>query len=177
MPSQTADGGGTTTQATSAFTCWDGKGVGSADQCKPIHGQRGFYWIFPGMKHQNCRPRTADNTPGRLELMECYVHDRRVRIHLSLWDRADSGVSHYTSEENLGAPAVNVDANGAATVYGWNGTAYDPDYQYKAVILWASHAYSAAVYAVSSAELLSVLQNSNLLTPVPDDRYYGTPAG
>ena len=156
-----------------AFTCWDGAEVGSADQCKPPHGTRAFYWIFPGMNGQNCRPRTADNTPGRAELLECFLNDRRVKIHLSLWVSADAGISHYTSQQGLGQPQVNTDANGVPTRYAWNGVAQ----RYQGVFLWPTHAYSAAVYAASNAELASVLQHPTLLKPVPDDQYLGHPSG
>jgi hypothetical protein len=165
------------TQTASAFTCWDGAEVGSSDQCKPPHGTRAIYWIFPGMAGQNCRPRTADNTPGRAELVECYLDDRRVRIHLSLWDRADAAISHYTIQEALGQPQVTTDANGIPTLYGWNGAAQDPGYPYKGVLLWPTHAYSAAVYVANNAELASVLADPTLLKPVPDDQYLGTPSG
>jgi protein kinase-like protein len=163
--------GGTPTPI--AFTCWDGSEVGSADQCKPLRGTRAFYWIFPGMDGQNCRPRTADNTPGRAELLECFLNDRRVKIHLSLWDSADAGISHYTIQEGLGQPQANTDANGVPTRYAWNGVAY----RYQGVFLWPTHAYSAAVYAASNAELASVLQHPTLLKPVPDDQYFGRPSG
>ncbi len=167
--------GGTPTP--SVFTCWDGAVVSSADQCKPPHGTRGIDWVFPGMAGQNCRPKAADNTPGRVELMECYLDDRRVKIHLSLWDGADAGISHYTGQENLGQPQVNTDANGVPTLYGWKGVAQDPAYPYEGVLLWSTHAYSAAVYVASDAELVSVLDHPTLLKPVPDDHYFGTPAG
>ena len=134
-----------------AFTCWDGAEVGSADQCKPPHGTRAFYWIFPRIDGQNCRPRTADNTPGRAELLECFLNDRRVKIHLSLWDSADAGISHYTIQEGLGQPQANTDANGVPILYAWNGVAQDPAYAYQGVFLWPTHAYSAAVYAASNA--------------------------
>jgi hypothetical protein len=165
------------TQTPSVFTCWDGAVVSSADQCRPPHGTRGIYWVFPGMDGQNCRPRTADNTPGRVELLECYLNDRRVKIHLSLWDGADAGISHYTDQESLGQPQVNTDANGVPILYGWQGVAQDPAYPYQGVLLWSTHAYSAAVYVASNAELASVLEHPTLLKPVPDDRYFGTPAG
>jgi hypothetical protein len=160
-----------------AFTCWDGAEVGSADQCKPPHGTRAFYWVFPGMAGQNCRPRTADNTPGRAELMECFLNDRRIKIHLSLWVSADAAISHYAIQEGLGQPQASTDANGVPIMYAWNGVAQDPAYRHLGVYLWSTHAYSAAVYAASNKELASVLQHPTLLKPVPDDRYFGRPSG
>ncbi len=160
-----------------AFACWDGAAVSSVDQCQPPHGSRAFFWIFPGMDGQNCRPRTADGTPGRAELMECFLNDRRIVIHLSLWDSANAGISHYTIQEGLGQPQANTDASGVPTLYAWNGVSQDPAYPYKGVFLWSAHAYSAAVYAASNAELASVLQHPTLLRPVPDDQYFGRPSG
>ena len=165
------------TQTPSVFTCWDGAVVSSADQCKPPHGTRGIYWVFPRLDGQNCRPRTGDNTPGRVELLECFLNDRRVKIHLSLWDSADAGITHYTNRERLGQPQANADANGVPILYGWNGVARDPAYAYQGVFLWPTHAYSAAVYVASTARVAGVLQHPTLLKPVPDDHYFGTPAG
>ena len=167
--------GGTPTP--SAFTCWNGVEVSSVDQCQPPHGTRAFYWIFPGMDGQNCRPRTADNTPGRVELMECFLNDRRISIHLSLWDSARAGISHYTIQEGLGQPQANTDANGVPILYGWNGVAHDPAYPYQGVLLWSTHAYSAAIYTANNAELASLLEHPTLLKPVPDDQYFGRPSG
>ena len=160
-----------------AFTCWDGAEVAAADQCKPPHGTRALYWIFPRIDGQNCRPRSADNTPGRVELLECFLNDRRVKIHLSLWDGADAGISHYANRERLGQPQTNTDANGVPILYAWNGVARDPAYAYQGVFLWPTHAYSAAVYATSNARVAGVLQHPTLLKPVPDDQYLGHPSG
>jgi hypothetical protein len=165
--------GGTPTPST--FTCWDGVVVGTADQCKLPHGTRGVDWVFPGMAGQNCRPRKADSTPGRAELMECFLNDRRVKIHLSLWDSAAAGIAHF--QESLGQPQTSTDATGVPILYAWNGVAQDAAHPFQGVYLWSTHGYSAAVYAASNAELASVLQHPTLLKPVPDDRYFGTPAG
>ena len=164
---------GTAPAPTSAgFLCWNGQQVASSDLCRPIRGSRGMDWVFPGMQDQNCRPRTADQTPGRQVLVECFLHDKQVLIRLSQWDRPDPGIAHYTSRENLGAPTLSADG----TLYLWNATSQEPDYPYRGVFLWLGHGFSAAIYAASAADLTRVLQNPTLLKPVPDDRYLGTPA-
>ena len=158
---------------TAGFVCWNGQQVASSDLCRPIRGSRGMDWVFPGMQNQNCRPRTADRTPGRQVLVECFLHDKQVLIRLSQWDQPDPGIAHYTSQENLGQPTVSADG----TLYAWKGTSLQPDHPYQGVFLWVGHAYSAAVYASSEAELVSIVDHPTLLKPVPDDRYLGTPAG
>jgi hypothetical protein len=164
---------GTAPAATTAgFLCWNGQQVASSDLCRPIRGSRGMDWVFPGMQGQNCRPRTADQTPGRQVLVECFLHDKQVLIHLSQWDRADKGIAHYRSRENLGEPTLSADG----TLYLWNATSPQPDHPYTGVFLWGGHAFSAAIYAASAADLTRVLQDPTLLRPVPDDRYLGTPA-
>jgi len=105
-------------------------------------------------------------------LVECFLHDKQVLVHLSQWDTPDSGIATYTSRENLGQPTLSADG----TLYLWNATSPRLDYPYRGVFLWVGHAFSAAIYAASAADLTRVLQNPTLLTPVPDDRYLGTPA-
>ncbi len=159
---------GTAGEVSDGFTCWDSRQVDTPDQCKEPHGIRGMTWIFPGTAGENCRPKLGDSTPGRLELMTCYLDDRAIQLNFSRWSDTQAGISHYSDQENLGEPAVQTDGS----VYGWSGTSSQPGYPYKAAYLWTRHSISVSVYATTASGLSDAL-GSPIIQPVPDDRYYG----
>jgi hypothetical protein len=63
--------------------------------------------------------------------------------------------------------------NGRPEAYGWEDVSRWRGYRYLTVRLWMKHAYSVAVYARSRA-LADAVRDSGYLTPVPNDRYYGS---
>lgn len=155
-------------QVSDGFICWDSRQVDSPDQCKEPHGFRGMTWIFPGTTGQNCRPKLADSTPGRLELMTCYLDNRTIQLNFSRWSSTQAGIDHYSDQENLGEPATEPDGS----LYGWSGVSSRPGYPYKGAYLWTRHSISVSVYATTPSGLTETL-GSPITQPVSDDRYYG----
>jgi hypothetical protein len=155
------------------FTCWNGRTVAKKRTCHEPHGTRGMYWIFPLLKGQNCRPRMADSTAGRQTLLECYFYGRQVKLNVSLWRDATSGVSHYADLEHLGQPVTEAGPHGRPESYAWENVSRWRGYRYLAVRLWKKQAYSVAVYA-RRRTLADSVRNSGYLAPVPGNRYYGS---
>jgi hypothetical protein len=154
------------------FTCWTGRVVKKRKRCHEPHGTHGVYWIFPLLKGQNCRPRVADSTAGRLTLLECYFYGRDVKLNVSLWRDTPTGESHYADLEHLGPPATDTGPTGKPSIYRWENVSRWRGYRYVDVRLWRKHGYSVAVYARRRA-LADAVRNSGYLAPVPDERYYG----
>ena len=149
------------------FTCWTGRTVKSRRKCREPHGTRGVYWIFPLLQGQNCRPRAADPTPGRLMLVECYFYGKQVRLDVSLWRQASTAEAHYSAR--LGQPA----APGESTAQdAWDGRIGSRGYRHLTAYLWTKHAYSVAIYATRPV-LGAVVRKSGYASPVPASRYYG----
>jgi hypothetical protein len=151
------------------FTCWNGRTVKSRKKCHEPHGARGVYWVFPLLDGQNCRPRMSDPTPGRRMLLECYFYGRQVRLDVSLWRDVSSGVANYSAR--LGQPG---DAGGSSAKYEWDGRIGRRGYRHLTAYLWTPHAYSVAIYATRPV-LGAAVRKSGYSSPIPGDRYYGSP--
>lgn len=151
------------------FTCWNGRTVKSRKKCHEPHGARGIYWVFPLLDGQNCRPRMSDPTPGRRMLLECYFYGRQVRLDVSLWRDVSSGVANYSAR--LGQPG---DAGGSSANYEWDGRIGRRGYRHLTAYLWNPHAYSVAIYATRPV-LGAAVRKSGYSSPIPNDRYYGSP--
>ena len=156
-------------QKKKTFSCWNGRTVKSRKKCREPHGTRGVYWVFPLLDGQNCRPRMSDPTPGRRMLLECYFYGRQVRMDVSLWRDVSTGMANYSAR--LGEPTGT---GGSSEKYAWDGRIGRRGYRHLTAYLWTSHAYSVAVYATRPV-LGAAVRKSGYASPVPDDRYYGSP--
>ena len=102
-------------------------------------------------------------------LLECYFYGRQVRMDVSLWRDVSTGMANYSAR--LGEPTGT---GGSSEKYAWDGRIGRRGYRHLTAYLWTSHAYSVAVYATRPV-LGAAVRKSGYASPVPDDRYYGSP--
>ena len=141
----------------------------SSDLCRPdVRGSAAWIGSSRGCRTRTAVPGPRTSTPGRQVLVECFLHDKQVLIRLSQWDRADAG---HRPLHRARRTSVSPQCSADGTLYALEArTSPQPDHPYLGVFLWLGHAFSAAVYASSDAELVSILRS-----PHPSEAGAGRP--